>query len=541
MDALLYLKNPERMLQTIAELADAEAAEQIAPLDVKALLEAGLGPELMPVVDLTQPMQFAFLHDEGADEPRTAYSLGLLTSNEPLDLEFGQQCIRHTGASERARLVCSEAGPVTDGMLALFDRAATRVFAGDLLVELPQETLERAGTEAEAEPAPQDPTRAFGRRLANEFVDSLGSLAFELTLGDPYAELALEVEVRQTSGFLATLLVGDAAAALPPEFRGLPLDANLGVTLSGVEPNQLQKAAEPVWQAFEADLARYQPQTQVAAAVAEMRQLVLTGGPLLIASGPPGPAQARLAQSKDVQAQRLALQGWWSVGVHEPLERWVRGLEKLVELDQKQFPLVVGEPAKELRAPQPTVMILRKYPVPANSGLPKGSLHVRVWNTRNPDYVLSDDEAPPLETTTYVYVTGNPPTTWIVGSEHDRLALTKARELISAREASARAQIFRPPGAASARLLGFTTLKALVMHLVPTSYQVAMTATLGFFGGWAEGTEFPLRYSVAARGASQYARFSVGVPSEIIQSLVRMGLPLALIRWQDPAPPATPP
>jgi hypothetical protein len=227
--------------------------------------------------------------------------------------------------------------------------------------------------------------------------------------------------------------------------------------------------------------------------------------------------------------------------MREPLEHWAHGIERMVDLDQKPFPLAADEPAKELRAPRPTVTILRKYPLPGNSGLPKGSFHFRIWTTRNPDYVLSDDEAPPVETTTYVYVTGKAPTTWIVGSEHDRLALTKARELILAREAGAREQIFRPPATQSARLLGFTTLKALVMHLVPAETQVAVISTLGVFGDWAESTEFPLRYTVAARGASQYARFSVGVPSEIINGVVRFGLPFALIRLEDPPSPVTPP
>lgn len=553
-DALLYLKNPEAIMQAIAKLLQPEGAEPIAPLDVKALFEDRLGPELTRVVDLTQPMQVAYLHEEALHDSPNAYSLGLLSSSatKPLDVEVGRQCVRQTAPSDRPRLVCSEAGPVTDGVLALFDQAAQRAFAGDVLVELPQDAFRRAAAEREAEDVPEAGSSAFhpyegplpllGETFAKEFLDGLGTLSFELSLGHSRAELAVELEVRQTSGFLATLLVGDAPTAQPPEFTGLPADANLGVTLSGLESSGLQKATEPVWREFEADLVRYHPRAQIAAIVAELRQLVLTGGPLLFASGPPRPAQARVApQNKDPQAERLALQGWWSVGVNEPLERWARGLERLIDLDQKQFPLAEGEPQKELRAPRPTVTILRKYPVPGNAGLPKGSFHFRVWNTRNPDYVLADGEQPPLETTTYVYVTGRPPTTWIVASEHDRLALLKAKELVLARDTNTRAGFFRPPATERTRLLGFTTLKALAMHLVPAESQLTVQGVLDIFGSGSESIEFPLRYSVARRGASQYARLSVGVPSEVLASLSSIVLPLSLLRFGAPAPGAPAP
>ena len=529
--ALLHFKNPTQFAKQLELPGDEETPDESLPLDAQALVQLGLGDELASAVDLTAPVQLAFLEHKGATS-EVACSLGLGQSaqgaaSKPLDLESAPHCTRHDSATMGPRLVCSDSGSVSEGVLAVLERAANRRFTGDVLLELPSEVMARAREDTAAEPPPEDPEEAFGRELAQDFLGAIGSMALELSLDDTRAEVALELEVLDASGFLASLLVGDAPQA-PLPFDGLPRDANVALSLSGLEPRAMAQAAEPVWQGFEAHLGRFDSHAQANAVVSHMRQLFLTGGPLLFASGPFPETKAQTPELPAWMSQRgLRGPGWWTVGVQEPLEHWTRGLEKMIEIDQKPTPPGAGEPVKERRTASPTVSFLRKYPTPGRAGLPKGTVHFRIWETANPDYVPAEGEKPPVESTTYVYATGKPPTTWIVGSEQDDLALAKARELVRGRDAGEHARYFAPRPAESARLVGFTTLQGLAELVLPDDSPWAALYLLGGFMGQSDerkSFEFPLHYSVVQGDPNKRARLEVEFPQETLVGMVRGSL-----------------
>lgn len=517
--AFVHVANPDELVRKLDQSAEGASPEERAFFDARVLVEAGLAH----AVDTGLPLQVGFVEHKG-EPSEMICSLGLGTP-EAWDPSAAPHCRRHDTSALGARLVCSEAGSVSDGVLAAFERAALRKLDGDVVLALPAEVIEGFGAKARAKPPQQDPAAAFGSDLTQDLLDALGGIDIALSL-DPRAKLTFDVEVRDASALLPSLLVGDAAESPPPAFNGLPSDAHFAVSLRGLDPSAMTQAAAPVWQRFEAHLDRFEPRAQVSALMPRLRQLFLTGGPLLFASGPPGPKQVRLGErSEDRALQRLARKGWWSVGLNEPLEHWTRGIGDLIELEQKPLPLAPGEAAKERRTPKPTVTFVRKHPVPGRSGLPRGTLHFRVWETSNPEYVLADGETPPIEKTTYVYVTGKPPTTWVVGSEHDDLALARAHELIQAQSAGERSRFFESSAPESARLLGFTTLQGLAAQLLPDSpASVPYTLNLTAGNGWPEHLELPVRYSIEGGRASKHARLEVELPYDIVARMTRIAM-----------------
>jgi hypothetical protein len=95
--------------------------------------------------------------------------------------------------------------------------------------------------------------------------------------------------------------------------------------------------------------------------------------------------------------------------------------------------------------------------------LPAGSIYVQAKTVPDPDYQLKPGEEPAPERTTHVYFTTDGSTTWIVGSESEEEALSRARALIDERAPTLVSKHFNFDAHREARVLGFLSPRGTLL------------------------------------------------------------------------------
>lgn len=312
-----------------------------------------------------------------------------------------------------------------------------------------------------------------GARLATSWTKALSTdvadLGVALSASGTGVLASADLRFRSTRSPLSLVALAAPGGPVPPMFWSVPKDADIAVSLPGASAEALRSGLGPTFWTEIADAMGEDLDRDLAdASVAELRKLVLTGGPFVFAHGPPPPPKAGTAGTKPAADPvkrfvelRNAAGGWALVAAPEPVSLWTAGLHELVRLGKNPARRKTHKPYTTLRTRSTTSEI----PLRATDNLPKGSLHLVMHEAPNPTYVVGDKGRPPAEAPfdTHIFVGGTAETTWIVVAPSEPLARAKLQQaLAGGAEGIGALPEMEPFRATAVGGIGFATMRGIV-------------------------------------------------------------------------------
>ena len=389
-------------------------------------------------------------------------------SNLACAVYLGGEPVRHHLVCGSERDAVAKAGPY-------LARTQGRVPAAPgLRYDIPESSMARLlgdrQSQAEAKKTKDD---SSGARLATAWTKALSTdvadLGVELNASGTGVIASADLRFRSTLSPLSLVALTAPGGPVPAMFWSIPKDADIALSLPGASAEALRTGLGPTFWTDLADAMGEDLDRDMAdVSVAEMRKLVLTGGPFVFAHGPPPPPKAGTAGTKPPADPvkrfvelRNAAGGWALVAAPEPVSRWTAGLHALVRLGKNPAKKKTAKPYTTLRTRTTTSEI----PLRATDNLPKGSLHLVMHEAPNPAYVAADKGRPPAEAPfdTHIVVGGTEDTTWIVVAASEPLARAKLQEALAGGAAGIGAlPEMEPFRGAAVGGVGFATMRGIV-------------------------------------------------------------------------------
>ncbi|WP_437878993.1 hypothetical protein [Sorangium sp. So ce513] len=423
----------------------------------EAMLEEGLGPALVDVVDLGKPIDVAVF---GTANPRLVMSLSvpereMSRAHDRFVLEQRRGMLRVKGVraaaldpdEEALPLACAfELGDRSGGarLLCADDIEDVEATAPYLVEVVGREPLEadvrieitgRAVLEAmESTPAEDDDSHSgrMGRELAEGLFRDLESVRLDVTWAGPDVDVGLGLRFASRRSPLA-LAVTPAAAqddAPPPAFFRLPRDTTLAFYTQGASRAELTPLRDAFYQGLRDDMiGEGYDAAGLDRFVDRLGALTFTGGPLVIGSGADrAAAEKALADYKGDEgaararkAARRALKSWFLIAVEEPAQAWIAGMKELIQIGDeldRQKARAGGPPrgAASKDDKETTDLVVARAP----AALPAGTLHVEMRSRP-----LTKD-GPPAHTS-HMYLVPAGQRTWIGIGEDEAVVVDRLR------------------------------------------------------------------------------------------------------------------
>jgi hypothetical protein len=474
MTAVVTLKNAEALQKNVRDLASS-AFPILQSLTVDAAAQTFLGTALADVVDLSKPIDVAFL-----DTNAFAVSLALASIDdakqnlaEDFDLvpredgvialaprKSGDRpnlhCeIRPASGASPYRLVCATHTAPLRALGPYLARTVPRNEAPDDLridVAAPSLALNLGTSDA---PTPME---ADLRKLASDTLADIGALSLDATLGTDEIGLRAKTVFRSSRSSLTRIATTHArdAKPLPDLFWRLPADSLGAFYARGAEVADLAPLKSWLLETIDASArAEGGSNELVESSKKVLSSLFLTGGPVSVAYGLDVPNAIAAISNATVKnpVPRTAFHGWLLVGLEEPSSRWVEGLKASSALDRSLW----EKSALERHKTERETFKVREEP-PTDPKLPPHTAHFVARQSR----FVRGKSAPATTLSLHVYVVPDGNRTWLAMGENDSQVLAKVNGVLAA----------TPEAVLASR----TDLQAL--H-VPTGFAGFVTA--GFF------------------------------------------------------------
>lgn len=530
LEGVLRVGAPIRELAAWRDLLPAHTPfGQLASLGAEAVAVGLLG-SLGEQVDLSAPFDLVILEDEEERSPMVASvvlrDLGEARRAAAADFDFvprqdGGMDVRPRKGAKATGIVATDdlACAVLRGGVPLADHLVcaangkdldaagpylARTVAGQpardgLRFELAESVVRRRLSKGETAAGEQDASDAeaagklLGERLGQQVLDDFASAALEAGTTPSGVLLGADLHFRSLKSPFTAAFVGSRGQGVPATFWKVPADADLAIHFPGASRDAMRTAVGSLW----TDLGETIPDDEVPRqtwrdAMAKAGSLFLTGGPLLVAHGPPAaqapvkaasPAAVKAARPaaadpvKRHREARTAAAGWVLLAVPEPAERWTTGLREIVKIASQPTRPRSGSagrgsagagpssPSAPQKRPRRSHTTIEEVPVRPGEKLAAGALHVVNRNEPDPGYRPGPGEAEPLQAPydNHVFVAGTPEHTWFCLSENEALARTKLREAMAAGAGglAGRSEL-APLQQASEGAAGFVTLRGLI-------------------------------------------------------------------------------
>lgn len=337
----------------------------------------------------------------------------------------------------------------------------------------------------EEEDAAEAAGRQLGQELIDQFTDDFKDIGMGLKLGPSGVTAGLDLRFRSVTSLLSLALVGSRGSNVPATFWKLPADSDTAFYFPGAPADSMRPAGTKLW----SDVAEKLPDEDLPREAsrefcAAMAKLVFTGGPWIVAHGPPpkgaAPPEQGASFVKRFQQERQNVAGWLLYGVPEPASTWTATLRDLLRINagsQKKGASsgggavssggAVSGGKKGSRNASRTLSTTKEVAIKPAEGLPAGAIHIVDHEVPNPAYKASV-EKPALQAPvdTHLFAAGTGTDTWLVISENEALARTKLLEAMKgdAGGIGGRAEL-APLRSLPAGGIGFTSMHAVAALL----------------------------------------------------------------------------